>query len=176
MADRCRGSSASRRASPSTLNESTTAKMASPGNTAIHHASWMNPRPSASIRPHEGSGGWVPSPMNESAASARMAKARLTDVWTITGAATLGSTWRPMMRASPAPIERAARTYTSSRTLSALARVTRAKIGVYTMPMAIMALVAPRPRMARMAMASRIAGKANSTSMHRMITSSSHPR
>src|SRR5690606_20846591 len=130
IAERCRGSSASRSASPVTLNDRTTAKMATPGKTAIHQASWMKPRPSASIRPQEGSGGWVPRPMNDSAASARMAKARLIEVWTMIGAATLGRTWRVMIRRSPAPIDRAARTKTCSRTVRTLARVTRAKIGV----------------------------------------------
>ena len=40
------------------------------------------------------------------------------------------------------------------------------------MPMAIMALEMPLPSAARMAMASRMAGKAKSTSIERMITSS----
>ena len=60
--------------------------------------------------PHEGSGGWVPSPMNDSAASARMAKAREIEACTMIGVATLGSTWRRMIRPSLAPTDRAART------------------------------------------------------------------
>src|SRR5690606_6807608 len=58
MTDRCFGSRTSRSASPSTLNASTTTKIARPGNTTIHQACSMNWRPSASIRPHDGSGGW----------------------------------------------------------------------------------------------------------------------
>ena len=50
----------------------------------------MKPRPSASIRPHDGSGGCVPRPRNDSAASARMAKARLTDVCTMIGGGDVG--------------------------------------------------------------------------------------
>ena len=79
---------------------------------------------------------------------------------------------RRMIHASVAPSERAARTYTSLRTVITEPRAMRAKIGMYTMPMAIIALVSPGPRTATMAMASRIAGKANSMSIRRISTPS----
>ena len=44
---------------------------------------------------------------------------------TINGATALGSTWRPSTRPSPAPITRAASTYSSCRTDSTAARATR---------------------------------------------------
>ena len=66
---------------------------------------------------------------NESAASASTANARLIEVCTMIGGAALGSTCRVSSRQSEAPTDREARTYTSSRTPSTLARVTRAKIG-----------------------------------------------
>ena len=72
-------------------------------------------------------------------------------------------------------MERAAFTNTSSRTVNTLPRVMRAKIGVYTMPIAIIALPMPGPNAARTAIASKIAGKANKTSIARMMISSSQP-
>ena len=43
--------------------------MALPGATDAHGASWTRLFVSASIRPHDGVGGGVPSPMKESEAS-----------------------------------------------------------------------------------------------------------
>ncbi len=71
----------------------------------------------------------MPRPRNDSAASARIANASDSEVCTMIGAAAFGSTCMPMIRRSLAPIDVAAVTYSSSRTLSTLARVTRAKIG-----------------------------------------------
>src|SRR5690606_18620372 len=87
MAERCFGSRTSRSPSPSMLNASTTTKMATPGKTAIHQACSMNPRPSESIRPQDGLGAWTPRPRKLSAASDRIANARLIEVCTISGAA-----------------------------------------------------------------------------------------
>ncbi len=70
----------------------------------------MYPRPSDSIRPQLGSGGWVPRPMNDRAASARTANARLTEVCTMTGGAAFGRTCRNSNRRSEAPTDREART------------------------------------------------------------------
>src|SRR4051812_43640359 len=47
-----RGSSASRKPSPSMFSESTVSMIASPGNVAIHHCSRRYWRPSLSMRPH----------------------------------------------------------------------------------------------------------------------------
>ena len=56
-------------------NLSTITKIATPGNTAIHHASVTKPWASKIILPSDGCGGWMPSPRKDSAASARIAKA-----------------------------------------------------------------------------------------------------
>ncbi len=66
-------------------------------------------------------------------------------------------------------------TYGSTRTLSVLARATRAKIGVYTMPIARIVVVTPGPRIATTASASSSTGNANITSTTRMNTVSSQP-
>ena len=42
------------------------------------------------MEPHEGSGGWTPSPRNESAASTRIALATASEPWTISGERQLG--------------------------------------------------------------------------------------
>src|SRR5687767_14124952 len=67
-----RGSRASRRPSPSRLNETTVRTMASPGKVEIHQAVIMASRPSLTIEPHDGVGGWTPNPRNDSAASSRI--------------------------------------------------------------------------------------------------------
>src|SRR5690606_33093139 len=65
-AHRSRGSSASRRPSPTRLNASTTSTMARPGNVATHHAPSRLSRPLATMPPHDGVGAGRPSPMKES--------------------------------------------------------------------------------------------------------------
>src|SRR5690625_4697905 len=172
---RMRGSSRSRRPSPRKLKPMTLSMIMSPGNTPIHHACFMKERPSASMRPQLGSGGCVPSPKKLSAASARIANARLTDTWAIIGPSEFGrmcfkSTCSRLRPSAPAAV-----TNSRWRTLSTAPRATRAKMGMYTMAIAIIALPMPRPRIAMMVMARSTAGKANSRSMRRMITSSVQP-
>ena len=104
-----------------------------------------------------------------------MAVDRLKLICTISGALRLGSTCRRRMRASPLPRTRADCTNSVSLSDSTLARVRRAKAGAYTMPIARMALPMPVPSTAMMPIASRMAGKANSTSMLRMMTASDQP-
>src|SRR5690606_28979169 len=77
---RMRGSKRSRRPSPRKLKPITLSMIIRPGNTPSHHAWRMKERPSASMRPQLGSGGWVPRTKKLSAASARMANARLMDI------------------------------------------------------------------------------------------------
>src|SRR5699024_11165687 len=127
---RMRGSSRSRRPSPRKLKPMTLSMIMRPGNTPIHHACFMKERPSASMRPQLGSGGWVPSPKKLRAASARMAKARLMETWAIIGPREFGrmcrkSTWRRLRPSAPAAV-----TYSRWRTLSTAPRATRAKIGM----------------------------------------------
>ena len=91
------GSSASRRPSPRRLNPSTASMMARPGNTARWGASSRFWRPSFSIAPHDGVGGWAERPRNESDASVRIAHESAMLVWTTSTEARFGRMWRPTM-------------------------------------------------------------------------------
>ena len=82
------------------------------------------------MRPHAGSGGCTPRPRNDSAASDRIAKARLSDVWTMIGATTLGRMCVLRILPSVAPSDRAAVTNTWFLIPNTEPRVMRAKIGV----------------------------------------------
>ena len=64
-----RGSRCARSPSPSRLNASTVMAIARPGKISAHGACASMSRPSDSISPRDGVGGWVPSPRNDSAAS-----------------------------------------------------------------------------------------------------------
>src|SRR5438552_3478668 len=70
-----RGSSRSRRASPTRLNASTATMIASPENVVIHGQHLMYCRPSLRMFPQLGVGGGMPSPRNDRPASVRMAVA-----------------------------------------------------------------------------------------------------
>src|ERR671919_116733 len=72
---RSRGSSASRRPSPTRLKASTATMMASPGTVATCGATSSTSRPVDTIKPHEAVGGCTPRPRNDSAASSRIALA-----------------------------------------------------------------------------------------------------
>src|SRR5213593_985011 len=74
-AQRSFGSSASRKPSPTRLNDSTVRKIARPGQIAIHDAVVRKRCAELSIEPHDGAGGCCPSPRNDSAASAMIAAA-----------------------------------------------------------------------------------------------------
>ena len=63
------GSRRSRTQSPRMFSESTVTRIAMPGRIETHQACSMRPRPSATITPHDGVGGGMPTPRNESAAS-----------------------------------------------------------------------------------------------------------
>src|SRR6266511_2037828 len=98
--------------------------------------------------PHEGAGGWMPSPRNDSDASARIAKAKLSEAWTTIGVAAFGSTCRLTIHQFGAPSTRAASTYSRALIASTWPRIRRAKVGVYTTPRsglasAVMNVVAP---------------------------------
>src|SRR5206468_9545557 len=70
-----RGSSRSRRASPTRLNARTATMIASPENVVIHGQHLMYWRPSLRMFPQLGVGGGIPSPRNDRPASVRMAVA-----------------------------------------------------------------------------------------------------
>ena len=71
----------------------------------------MNARPVLdSIRPHDGVGGWVPTPRNDRVASIRIALPSQIDPITRIGAVTLGRMWLRMMRGWRQPMAWAAST------------------------------------------------------------------
>ena len=73
----------------------------------------------------------MPRPKKLSAASAKMAKAKLKEISTISRAASeLGRMWRKRMRLRLAPIALAASTNSSPRTEMTALRAMRAKMGV----------------------------------------------
>src|SRR5207245_5395006 len=103
------GSQASRRVSPKRLNPRTARLIARPGNTASHGACSKNARPVVlSMRPHDGSGCWVPTPRKLSEASMRIALPNQIDAMIRMGAVTLGSLWRSSIRRSWYPLAWAA--------------------------------------------------------------------
>src|SRR5947199_329518 len=53
--------------------------------------------------PQEAPGGWMPRPRNDNDASARMAKATLSEAWTTIGGAAFGRTWCQAIRQPGAP-------------------------------------------------------------------------
>src|SRR5713226_11400 len=72
----------------------------SPGNVEIHQAESRYSRPSCTMPPQDGVGGWMPRPRKESVASSTMARANSRVAITTIEESTLGSTWRSTTRAS----------------------------------------------------------------------------
>ncbi len=89
-----RGSTRSRRPSPSNCRERTENTMARPGNTISHGALFMYSRPEASIVPQVGMSVETPTPRKERLASASMAEAKTKVACTRMGDARLRRTWR----------------------------------------------------------------------------------
>src|SRR4026208_1968442 len=120
------GSRASRTPSPKKVNESMVTAMAIDGNT--HRCQWERRDCwfSPSIWPHEGVGGLMPTPMNESAASVKMAVGIPKVIETTIGVRALGRTWRDITRQKPAPRARAPSTNSFSLMERTWARVCRA--------------------------------------------------
>ena len=100
--------------------------MARPGKRAIHQATTMKPRPSATICPHEGSGGGTPRPRKLRVASSRITDPTCRVANTMMVLKTLGRMWRDMIRAGEEPMERANTTKSRSLTLSTSPRIWRA--------------------------------------------------
>ena len=80
-----------------------------------------------------------------------------------------------MISALPLPAARAARMNSRGQSASAPARATRANTGMLKMPMAMMALTAPGPKIAVIMIADSRAGKAKTRSLRRISASSSQP-
>ncbi|MCY1233075.1 hypothetical protein D9M72_455940 [compost metagenome] len=87
----------------------------------------------------------------------------------------LGRMCKSVIATSPRPAQRAACTYSRFHRPIEAPRVTRAKTGMLKMPIAIIALVAPGPKMAVMITAVRSAGKAKARSLMRMTRPSTQP-
>ena len=88
----------------------------------------------------------------------------------------LGSTWCQVICQRLRPQACAAITYSRDQMLLAEARVTRMKVGMLKMPMAMIEFTMPAPNTAVSMMADKMAGKANVKSASRMMSSSIHPR
>src|SRR5436190_2020183 len=100
--------------------------MAIDGNTQRCQYERMYCWPSPTIWPHEGVGGLIPTPMNESAASVKIASGMPNVTATTMGVSALGMMCRPSSRPKPAPRARAPSTYSFSLMTRTCARVWRA--------------------------------------------------
>src|SRR5918996_2751911 len=100
--DRCAslsfGSRTSRRASPKKLKDSTTRKMAMPGERVSQGARSMVSKALRNMPPQVGVGGFTPTPKKLSEASSKIAEATERLACTITGAKQLGIRCLSMMR------------------------------------------------------------------------------
>ena len=88
----------------------------------------------------------------------------------------LGSTCSKVMRMRSLPAARAASTNSRAQMALAEPRARRAKTGTLKMPMAMIEVTAPGPKMAVIMMAERMAGKAKVKSLSRITISSTQPR
>src|SRR5215470_16015142 len=100
------GSSASLTPSPKKVNDSMVTAMAIDGNTHRCQYDLMYCCPSPTICPHDGVGGLIPTPMNESAASVKIASGIPKVMATTIGVSALGRMWRTIRRRNPAPSAR----------------------------------------------------------------------
>src|SRR5690606_13296713 len=87
-----RGSRASRSPSPTRLKASTVITIARPGKVATLQAPIRLARPTETMYPQEGEGGWTPSPRKERPASSTIVLPIPRVAATITGASTFGTT------------------------------------------------------------------------------------
>src|SRR5215218_263061 len=99
-----RGSTMSRRPSPSRLKPSTVRKIARPGKVENHQASGRYWRLSEIASPQSGSGGVAPMPRKPSTAATRIVKPMPMVARTMTGEMQFGRMWRKRMRAPLAPM------------------------------------------------------------------------
>src|SRR5258707_13693978 len=96
--------------------------MAIDGNTQRCQYERMYCWPSPTICPHEGVGGLMPTPMNDRAASVKIASGMPKVIETTMGESALGSTWRVITRQKAAPRARARATDSFPLLYIALAR------------------------------------------------------
>ena len=100
-----------------------------PGKIVSHH--WVVIVVRASVRrfPHDGVGGWMPSPRNETAVSVSIATATISVASTTMMPTRFGRMWRTMILKSETPVAFAACTYSWSRSERTCPRTSRAILG-----------------------------------------------
>src|SRR5512132_953746 len=137
---------------------------------------FINARPVLlSIKPHDGVGGWVPSPRKVKEASIRMAFPSQIEAMMSIGAVTLGRIWLAMMCRWRQPRACAASTYGFCFAESTAPRTMREWPGRSTTARASMALVGLGVNTETMAKARIRPGIAMRASMRRWSPRSSHP-
>ena len=104
-----------------------------------------------------------------------IALAMLSVKYTMTGDMALAKMCLKRMRAGEAPMTLSALQYSSFFTTCTWPRTTRAKLGTFATPMAMITFCVPCPRMVMRMRASRLKGKAIMPSMMRMIMESTAP-
>ena len=166
----------SRSPSPKRLRERTSSTIARPGRVETHQAVSITSRPSETIEPHAGVGGWMPRPRKLSEASVTMKKP-------IRSVASTKTDWTILGRISVAiiagwlrPRARAASTYSRVFSLMISPRVRRKNSTQPLKVRARMRLPKPGPMKAIMAMAKMRKGKAMSRSAKRESRVSNQPR
>ena len=81
-----------------------------PGRIETHQACSMSPRPSATITPHDGVGGGIPTPRNDNAASSTMTYPTWSVASTRIEGIRFGTMWRSMIVRLEQPAMRASAT------------------------------------------------------------------
>ena len=148
-----------------------------PGGIQIHGFSCrrVNDRAAFNISPQLGDGGKMPNPRKLSEASVRIAPATLRVPATRSGENEFGKICLSMIRRSDAPEQRAAVTYSFSRTARIWARSNRVLPVQPSTPIAITMLRRPGPSTETSAMMMIRSGIHMITSVTRMITLSTNP-
>ena len=117
----------------------------------------------------------MPRPRKLRLLSVRMAEGIFSVKSTISDGMQFGRICRSMMRIGETPIERAASTYSLSRSLSVSERTIRETLAQLTSVSARKILTSPSPSVYMMTMASSIVGKASMISASRISSASTHP-
>src|SRR5215510_12716134 len=169
------GSRRSRSQSPVRLTTIDVSMSTMPGAVEIHQAESRYSRPSCTMPPHDGVGGWTPRPRNESVASSTMARASSSVAMTTSEESTLGSTCRAMTRTTEPPRAWMASTNSRERSTSTCERSTRAYVTQPESPMTTIRVGKLGPSTAMMPIASRMNGNASWASASVMIMLSVQP-
>src|SRR5215831_10856728 len=169
------GSRRSRSQSPVRLTTIDVSMSTMPGAVEIHQAESRYSRPSCTMPPHDGVGGWTPRPRNDSVASSTMARASSSVAMTTSEESTLGSTCRAMTRTTEPPRAWMASTNSRERSTSTCERSTRAYVTQPESPMTTIRVGKLGPSTAMMPIASRMNGNASWASASVMIMLSVQP-